>query len=336
MNVLVTGGAGYIGSHAVRRLRAAGADVVVVDNLGQGHRAAVPPEIPFYQIDLRETAALQEIITSQRIDSVMHFAALACVPESVAEPLRYYSNNVGGTLSLLEAMRSTGVRRIVFSSTCAVIGIPSVLPIVETSPREPINPYGWSKLVIEQVLRDWTTADPAFSSVALRYFNVAGCAADGSLGEDHDPETHLIPILLQVALGQRPHVTLFGNDYPTPDGTCIRDYVHVDDLADAHVRVLKAMQPGKSAVFNVGIGRGYSVQKVLEAAREVTGHPIPAQFGPRRPGDPPVLFADPRRIMTELSWQPAFTELRPIIETAWRWFRNHPAGYADRAATKRK
>jgi UDP-glucose 4-epimerase len=336
MNVLVTGGAGYIGSHAVRHLRAAGAHVVVVDNLGQGHRAAVPPEVPFYQVDLRQTDTLREILASQRIESVMHFAALACVPESVTEPLRYYSNNVSGTLSLLEAMRSAGVRRIVFSSTCAVIGVPSDLPIVETSPREPINPYGWTKLVIEQVLRDWSSTDPEFGSVALRYFNVAGCAADGSLGEDHDPETHLIPILLQVALGQRSHVTLFGNDYPTPDGTCIRDYVHVDDLCEAHMRVLKALQPGKSGVYNVGIGRGYSVQEVLEAARQVTGHPIPAQFGPRRPGDPPVLFADSRRIMTELSWKPAFTDLRSIIETAWRWFYNHPAGYADTAANVRK
>jgi UDP-glucose-4-epimerase GalE len=329
MNVLVTGGAGYIGSHAVRHLRAAGADVVVVDNLGQGHRAAVPPDVPFYQVDLRQTETVREILASRRIDCVMHFAALACVGESVTEPLRYYSNNVGGTLSLLEAMQSTCVHRIVFSSTCAVIGVPSVLPIVETSIREPINAYGWSKLVSEQVLQDQSRADPEFASVALRYFNVAGCASDGSLGEDHDPETHLIPILLQVALGQRPHVTLFGNDYATPDGTCIRDYVHVDDLIQAHVLALKSIQPGTTAIYNVGIGRGYSVQEVLEAARVVTGHSIPAQFGPRRAGDPPALFADARKVMTELLWKPRFTELEPIIETAWRWFRSHPSGYAD-------
>src|SRR5580700_5621914 len=242
MNVLVTGGAGYIGSHAVRHVRAAGARVAVVDNLGQGHRAAVPSDVPFHEVDLRQTDRLCEILAAERIDCVMHFAALASVGESVAQPLLYYSNNVGGTSSLLEAMRSTGVRRIVFSSTCAVIGVPSVLPIVETTPREPINPYGWSKFVAEQMLRDWSQSDHEFAAVALRYFNVAGCAADGSLGEDHEPEGHLIPILLQVALGQRPHVTLFGNDYPTPDGTCIRDYVHVDDLCQAHVLALQAIR----------------------------------------------------------------------------------------------
>jgi UDP-glucose 4-epimerase len=328
MNVLVTGGAGYIGSHAVRRLRAAGTRVVVVDNLDQGHRAAVPSDVPFFQADLSSAERLREILAAERIDCVMHFAALASVGESVAEPLRYYSNNVGGTLSLLQAMRATGVKRIVFSSTCAVIGVPNVLPIVETSPREPINPYGWSKLVAEQMLRDWSCADPEFAAVTLRYFNVAGCADDGSLGEDHQPEGHLIPILLEVALGQRPHVTLFGNDYPTPDGTCIRDYVHVDDLCEAHVLALKGIQPGMT-VYNVGIGRGYSVQEVLAAARVVTGHPIPAQFGARRPGDPPSLFADARKIRTELSWQPKFTELEPVIETAWRWFKSHPSGYDD-------
>jgi UDP-glucose 4-epimerase len=328
MNVLVTGGAGYIGSHAVRHLRAAGARVAVVDNLGQGHRAAVPADVPFHQVDLRQTDRLREILAAERIDCVMHFAALASVGESVAEPLLYYSNNVGGTLSLLEAMRSTGVRRIVFSSTCAVIGVPSTLPIVETTPREPINPYGWSKFVAEQMLRDWSQSDHEFAAVALRYFNVAGCAADGSLGEDHEPEGHLIPILLQVALGQRPHVTLFGNDYPTPDGTCIRDYVHVDDLCDAHVLALQAIQPGM-AVYNVGIGRGYSVQEVLKAARVVTGHPIPAQFGPRRAGDPPALYANSDKLMTELSWKPRFTNVEGVIETAWRWFRDHPDGYAD-------
>lgn len=328
MNVLVTGGAGYIGSHAVRHLRAQGAAVAVVDNLGQGHRAAVPPDVPFFQIDLRQTASLREILAAERIDCVMHFAALTSVGDSVTEPLRYYCNNIGGTLSLLEAMASAGVRRIVFSSTCAVIGVPHVLPIVEQSPRQPINPYGWSKLAAEQMLQDWANADKEFAAVALRYFNVAGCAPDGSLGEDHDPETHLIPILLQVALGQRPHVTLFGNDYPTGDGTCIRDYVHVDDLCQAHVLALKAIKPGM-AVYNVGIGSGYSVQEVLEAARVVTGHAIPAEFGPRRAGDPPSLFADSRKAMTELAWQPKFTKLEPTIETAWRWFRDHPAGYGD-------
>jgi len=329
MKVLVTGGAGYIGSHAVRYLRAAGHAIAVVDNLGQGHREAVPRDVPFFEADLRQTEKIREILAAERIECVMHFAALACVGESVADPMRYYSNNVTGTLSLLGAMRGAGVRRMVFSSTCAVIGIARELPIVEASPRAPINPYGWSKLLIEQVLQDLSVADPEFGSVVLRYFNVAGCAADGSLGEDHNPETHLIPLLLQVALSRRPHITLFGNDYPTQDGTCIRDYVHVDDLCDAHLRALSALQPGVSSVYNVGIGRGYSVQEVLEAARRVTGHPIAAQFGPRRPGDPPVLFASAKRIASELSWSPSFTQIEPIIESAWRWFSQHPSGYAD-------
>ncbi len=329
MNVLVTGGAGYIGSHAVRALRRAGARVAVLDNLDQGHRAAVPDDVRFFEADLRQTEAVRAILGSQKIDSVMHFAALACVGDSVADPMRYYSNNVGGTLSLLEAMRSQGVRKLVFSSTCATIGIPKVLPIVEASPQEPINPYGWTKRMIEQVLRDWSSADPEFASVALRYFNVAGCATDGSLGEDHDPETHLIPILLQVALGQRPCVTLFGNDYPTPDGTCIRDYVHVEDLCEAHLLALKNLRPGAADVYNIGIGRGYSVQEVVDAARRVTGHPIPAQFGSRRAGDPPALYADASKARAELLWEPRFIDVEPIIATAWGWFRNHPNGYPE-------
>jgi len=327
MNVLVTGGAGYIGSHAVRLLRRAGHRVVVVDNLSQGHREAVPADLPLYDLDLRRTAALEEILAWEQIDSVMHFAALAAVGESVAEPLRYYSNNVVGTLSLFDAMRAQGVRKIVFSSTCAVIGIPDVLPIVETSAKQPINPYGWTKLTIEQVLSDWATADRELAYVALRYFNVAGCAADGSLGEDHHPETHLIPILLQVALGKRPHVTVFGNDYSTPDGTCIRDYVHVDDLCEAHLLALKAMRPGTGAIYHVGIGRGYSVKEVIDAARRVTGHPIPARIDARRPGDPPSLYAASEKIRSELLWHPKFTDLDAIIQTAWDWFRSHPSGY---------
>jgi len=327
MNVLVTGGAGYIGSHAVRLLRRAGHRVVVVDNLSQGHREAVPADVPLYDLDLRRTAALEEVLASERIDSVMHFAALAAVGESVAEPLRYYSNNVVGTLSLFDAMRAQGVRKIVFSSTCAVIGIPEVLPIVETSVKQPINPYGWTKLTIEQVLSDWATADRELAYVALRYFNVAGCAADGSLGEDHHPETHLIPILLQVALGKRPQVTVFGNDYPTADGTCIRDYVHVDDLCEAHLLALKAMQPGTASIYHVGIGRGYSVKEVIDAARRVTGHPIPARIDARRPGDPPSLYAASEKIRAELLWHPKFTDLDAIIQTAWDWFRAHPNGY---------
>ena len=329
MNVLVTGGAGYIGSHAVKQLRAAGHHVVVLDNLDRGHRAAVPDDVPIEELDLRQTDALVSALVYHEIDCVMHFAALAYVGESVKEPLKYYDNNVAGSVSLLAAMADAGVKRFVFSSTCATYGEPSEMPITEDTPQQPINPYGRSKLAIEWALRDMAGADDQFAFAALRYFNVAGCDPDGEIGEDHDPETHIIPVLLQVALGQRDNVTIFGNDYDTPDGTCVRDYIHVTDLVNAHISVMEALNAGDQRFYNLGIGQGYTVQQLVESARRVTGKDIPAEMGPRRPGDPPKLYANADRIQRELGWRPQFTDLDRIIETAWRWFKTHPEGYIE-------
>lgn len=327
MKVLVTGGAGYIGSHAVKRLEEAGHAVVVLDNLSRGHRVSVPAHVPFYQLDLRETSAVATLLAAESIECVMHFAALAYVGESVEQPLRYYDNNTFGSVSLLSAMQQVGVQRLVFSSTCATYGQPSAVPITEQESQQPINPYGWSKLFVERVLLDQVRAFPKFGFAALRYFNVAGCASDGSLGEDHDPETHLIPVILQAALGRREKVCVFGDDYETPDGTCIRDYIHVEDLVDAHIEVMKRLNPGDSRCYNLGIGRGYSVREVIEAARTVTGNRFSVEMGPRRAGDPPKLFASPVKAKTELGWQAKYTELAPIIDTAWRWFKRNPDGY---------
>jgi len=327
MNVLVAGGAGYIGSHAVRQLRAAGHRAVVVDNLYRGHREAVPADVPFVEMELGETAELADVLRRHAIDCVMHFAALAYVGESVGEPLRYYANNTAGSISMLLAMRETGVRRFVFSSTAATYGEPETTPITETCPQRPINPYGHSKWMVEQLLRDEAVADPTFAAVALRYFNVAGCAADGSLGEDHEPETHLIPAILQAALGRRERLTIFGDDYPTPDGTCIRDYIHVEDLCDAHLVAMKALRPGRLEAYNLGIGRGYSVREVFDAAERVTGQTIPVEIGPRRAGDPAVLFADSQKIQRELGWKPRYTDIDSVVATAWNWFKMHPDGY---------
>ena len=240
--------------------------------------------------------------------------------ESVTDPLAYYDNNTAGTISLLKAMKAAGVKRLVFSSTCATYGEPETTPIVETMRQEPINPYGWSKWCVERVLRDYAAADPEFSFVALRYFNVAGSAADGSLGEDHDPETHLIPVLLLAALGKRDKVTVFGTDYPTPDGTCIRDYIHVEDLCAAHIVAMDALKPGDARFYNLGIGRGYSVKEVIESARRVTGVDFPVEYGPRRPGDPAILFANADKIRRELGWSARYTEIDAIVATAWNWF----------------
>ncbi|MFW6059677.1 MAG: UDP-glucose 4-epimerase GalE [Phycisphaeraceae bacterium] len=329
MNVLVTGGAGYIGSHAVKQLREAGHHVVVLDNLERGHRAAVPDDAPLEELDLRETEALTSALTYHEIDCVMHFAALAYVGESVTDPLTYYDNNIAGSVSLLGAMQNAGVNRIVFSSTCATYGEPETMPITENTPQQPINPYGRTKLAIEWALRDLARANEQFAFAALRYFNVAGCAVDGSLGEDHDPETHIIPVLLQVALGQREKVTIFGDDYATPDGSCVRDYIHVEDLAAAHIEVMNALQPGDARFYNLGIGHGHSVKQLIESARRVTGHAIPAEIGPRRPGDPPQLYANADKIKHELGWQPRYTDLDRIVATAWRWFKTHPDGYVE-------
>jgi UDP-glucose 4-epimerase len=330
MNVMVAGGAGYIGSHAVRQLILAGHEVLAVDNLFRGHRRAVHPQAAFHEADLADSGLLADLLTRHRIDCVMHFAALAYVGESVTDPLAYYENNTAGTISLLGAMKAAGVKRLVFSSTCATYGEPERTPIVETMRQGPINPYGWSKLFVERVLRDYGQADREFAFVALRYFNVAGAAADGSLGEDHDPETHLIPVLLQTALGQRDKVVVFGTDYATPDGTCIRDYIHVEDLCEAHIVAMNALQPGDARFYNLGIGRGYSVKEVIEASQRVTGRKIPVEYGPRRAGDPAELFANADKIRQELGWSAQYTEIDRIIATAWKWHKGHPDGYGKK------
>jgi UDP-glucose-4-epimerase GalE len=328
MRILVTGGAGYIGSHAVKLFLARGHDVWVYDNLSAGHRAAAPAG-RLVVADLAEVQRLDHIFVAQRIDAVVHFAAFALVGESVQHPARYYHNNLVNTLHLLDAMRRHDVGRIVFSSTCATYGVPQTVPITEDEPQKPINPYGNTKLAVEHALADFAAAY-GWGYAALRYFNAAGAAPDGTIGEDHDPESHLIPLVLQAVLGQRPAITIFGTDYPTPDGTCIRDYIHVDDLAEAHLLALEALAPGKALRCNLGTGRGYSVREVIRTVEEVTGKRVPVQEGPRRAGDPPALVAAADRVRRELGWQPRYTELRPIIETAWHWHRTHPRGYDDR------
>jgi UDP-glucose 4-epimerase len=328
MKVMVAGGAGYIGSHAVKQLLDAGHGVLVVDNLFRGHAEAVDPRAKFCRVALADCDALTQLLREHTIDCVMHFAALAYVGESCADPLSYYDNNTAGTISLLKAMKAAGVRRIVFSSTAATYGEPETAPIVETMRQSPINPYGWSKWCVERVLRDFGAAERDFAFAALRYFNVAGSAADGSLGEDHTPETHLIPLILLAALGQREKITVFGTDYPTPDGTCIRDYIHVEDLCAAHIAVMEALRPGDARFYNLGIGRGYSVKEVIDAARRVTGLDIPVEYGARRPGDPAVLYANAEKIRDELGWSAKYTDIESIVATAWNWFRNHPCGYS--------
>ena len=326
MNVMVAGGAGYIGSHAVKQLLDAGHRVVAVDNLYRGHRQAVDRRAASTRSTWPKPTPWPTF-SGHAIDCVMHFAALAYVGESVGDPLAYYDNNTAGTISLLKAMKTAGVKRLVFSSTCATYGEPEVTPIVETMRQSPINPYGWSKWCVERVLRDYAAAERDFSFVALRYFNVAGSAADGSLGEDHDPETHLIPVLLLTALGQRDKTTVFGTDYPTPDGTCIRDYIHVEDLCAAHIVAMNALQPGDARFYNLGIGRGYSVKEVIDSAQRVTGIDFPVEYGPRRPGDPAILFANADKIRRELGWTAGYAEIDAIVATAWNWFKNHPRGY---------
>lgn len=325
MNVLVVGGAGYIGSHAVKMLRESGHTVWVYDNLSRGHRAAVPPET----LVVGEVADRPKLVATMRdkkIDAVMHFAAFALVNESVNDPSIYYRNNVVAALELLDAMREADVMRIVFSSTTATYGEPSIIPISETTLQQPINPYGFTKLVIERALADYALAY-GLGYAALRYFNAAGAHPNGEIGEDHDPETHIIPIVLQVALGQRERITVYGDDYATPDGTCVRDYVHVCDLADAHLRALTRLEAGKGICLNLGTGRGTSVRELIEACREVTGHAIPEVAGNRRAGDPPELIADASRAKAELGWEPKYRDAMSIVETAWKWHQKHPLGY---------
>jgi UDP-glucose 4-epimerase len=318
MAILVTGGAGYVGSHCVKELLRQGSEVVVLDNLCQGHREAVLTD-RFVQADLLDVKALGKVFDDYSIEAVMHFAALASVPDSVVNPQRYYENNVTGTLNLLRAMRDHRVSRMIFSSSAAVYGDPDVIPIPEDHPKRPKNPYGRTKWMMEQILEDFSQAY-GLHYIALRYFNAAGCDLHGDLGEGHSPETHLIPIVLDAALGRRESVSLYGIDYDTPDGTCIRDYVHVADLATAHALALDALRDSNGgAVYNLGIGRGYSVREVIEACRKVTRRDIDVVEEQRRAGDPPRLVADPTRVKRDLGWEPRFTVLRGIIATAWNW-----------------
>ncbi|MEO2090463.1 MAG: UDP-glucose 4-epimerase GalE [Gemmataceae bacterium] len=325
MRILVTGGAGYIGGFTARRLAALGHQVVVYDNLSAGHRQGVVGA-ELVAADLADTARLDHVFVTNRIEAVIHFAASCYVGESVTHPAKYYLNNLLNGANLLDAVRRHGVQRFVFSSTCATYGDPVKLPLAEDHPQRPVNPYGNTKLAFEYMLRDYAGAY-GLGFAALRYFNAAGAAADGTQGEHHDPETHLIPLVLQVALGQRPHVSVFGTDYPTPDGTCVRDYVHVEDLAEAHVLALDKITPGCKLAYNVGTGTGNSVREVIRTCEQVTGKPIAVQEAPRRPGDPPVLVAAGDKIRTELGWAPKYPDLKAIVETAWRWHKGHPKGY---------
>jgi UDP-glucose-4-epimerase GalE len=325
MRVLVTGAAGYVGSHAVKGLLAAGHQVVALDNLSRGQRASVPVQVPFVEADVRDTERVLATLRMHAIDCVMHFAAFAYVGESVRDPARYYRNNVSNTLTLLEAMQEVGSDLFLFSSSCTTYGEPREIPIREDHPQNPINPYGRTKLVVEGMLRDFETAYGT-RHVSLRYFNAAGADPEGDLGEDHDPETHLIPLVLDVALGKRPHIAVFGTDYPTPDGTCVRDYIHVSDLAEAHVLALEhLLAGGESRTYNLGNGQGYSVRQVIEEARRLTGHPIPALEARRRWGDPAALVGSADKIRAELGWQPKYADLPTILETAWGWHRGRNA-----------
>jgi UDP-glucose 4-epimerase len=329
MNVLVTGAAGYIGSHALQCLLRSGHQPFALDNLSRGHREAVPERVPFIELDVRQTDEVTGVLERHRIEAVMHFAALAYVGESVTEPLKYYDNNTVGTLSMLKAVERAKVPRLVFSSTCATYGQPEEMPIRETAAQHPINPYGWSKLFSERMLEDHAVNASGFSHAVLRYFNVAGSAEDGSIGEDHDPETHLIPAILQAALGKRDKVMIFGDDYPTPDGTCIRDYIHVEDLVEAHVLAMEALKPGQRFVYNLGVGRGHSVKEVVDAAKSVVKRPFNVEIGPRRPGDPPSLYADASKIQGDLGWTARRAGIEAMIESAWRWFSARPDGYSS-------
>jgi len=329
VKVLVIGGAGYIGSHCVRQLVAAGHSPVVLDNLVYGHREDVAPDLPFYNADLGDEATVTRILHDEQIELVMHFAAFAYVGESVTAPLKYYFNNVVATLHLLRAMLNAGVKKFVFSSTCATYGIPEKMPITEATPQSPINPYGQTKLDIENALKALAHAH-GLSFASFRYFNAAGAAEDGSIGERHDPETHLIPLAFDAASGRRPALQVFGDDYDTPDGTCLRDYVHVDDLSRAHIAVFpKLTEPGTALFYNLGTGTPSSVIEVIRAIEKISGRPVPHTFAPRRAGDPPALYADSSKAKTELGWTPKFTSIEPIVETAWKWYAKNVLGEAS-------
>jgi UDP-glucose 4-epimerase len=318
--ILVTGGAGYIGSHAVRALANLNYEVIVLDNLVYGHKdAIVNPEVRFVEGDIANKELVKDIIKKYQVTAVMHFAAFAYVGESVSDPAKYYNNNLTSSIALLDAMREAGCKNIIFSSTCASYGVPKYIPIDEQHPQEPINPYGASKWMLERVIKDYHHAY-GMNYAFLRYFNASGCSADGLIGEDHDPEPHLIPLILKAIKGERDAITVFGTDYDTPDGTCMRDYIHVEDLADAHIKAFTYLLSGKGPVIcNLGTGKGYSVKEMIDAAERATGKKVPVKYGERRPGDPGYLVANAEKALTELGWKARYTNIEEIIATAWKW-----------------
>lgn len=327
MAILVAGGAGYIGSHTVYELIDAGRDVVVVDDLQTGFREAIHPKARFYELDIRNREALNNLFREERIEGVIHFAALSQVGESIMDPLKYYDNNICGTIILLESMLASGIDKIVFSSSAATYGIPKSIPIAETEKANPINPYGDTKLSMEKIV-EWTDRAYGMRYIALRYFNAAGAHPSGAIGEAHNPETHLIPIILQVAGGKKDYIGIFGDDYDTKDGTCIRDYIHVSDLASAHILALdNLIGGGKSDIFNLGNGIGYTNREVVETARKVTGQSIPEKMMERRTGDPDALVAGSEKAQNKLGWEPKYADPETIISTAWKWHSKHPSGY---------
>lgn len=325
--ILVCGGAGYIGSHTVRQLIDKNEEVIIVDNLETGHEDAIHPKAKFYKVDIRKEEELDKVFEENKIDEVIHFAANSLVGESMTNPLKYFNNNVHGTEILLKVMIKHNVKKIVFSSTAATYGEPKRIPILETDQTEPTNAYGETKLAMEKMMR-WADIAHGVKFISLRYFNVAGAHESGEIGEDHDPETHLIPLILQVPLGKREFISIYGDDYDTHDGTCIRDYIHVIDLADAHILAVKKLRAGsESNIYNLGSGNGFTVKEMIEAARKVTSHPIPAKICERRAGDPAKLVASSEKARKELNWQPKFENVEAMISSAWKWHQNHPNGF---------
>ena len=325
--ILVCGGAGYIGSHAVRQLIDKGEEVIIVDNLETGHEGAIHPKAKFYNVDIRNEEELDKVFAENKIDEVIHFAANSLVGESMTNPLKYYNNNVHGTEVLLKVMVKHDVKKIVFSSTAATYGEPKRIPILETDETNPTNAYGETKLAMEKMMK-WADVAHGVKFISLRYFNVAGAHESGQIGEDHNPETHLIPLILQVPLGKREFISIFGDDYDTHDGTCIRDYIHIIDLADAHILAVEKLREGSdSNIYNLGSGNGFTVKEMIEAARKVTGHAIPAKVCERRAGDPAKLVASSAKARKELGWEPKFENVEAMISSAWKWHQNHPMGF---------